>query len=45
MVMLRDMIASDIEDHVDWFARPNDENDWNRYDAVTFIIDLQGGWL
>lgn len=33
MVILRDMIASDIEDYVSWFAYPSEENDWDRYDA------------
>lgn len=33
MVLLRDMLESDIEDYVKWFAHPSDEIDWDKYDA------------
>lgn len=33
MVILRDMIESDIEDYVRWFTDPSEENDWDKWDA------------
>lgn len=33
MVILRDMIESDIEDYVHWFSEPSENNDWDRWDA------------
>ena len=27
------MIETDIEDYVRWFAKPSEENDWERWDA------------
>lgn len=33
MVILRDMIESDIEDYVRWFTEESEENDWGNFDA------------
>lgn len=33
MVILRDMIQSDIEDYVKWFTDPCQQNDWTCWDA------------
>ena len=33
MVILRDMIQSDIEDYVTWFTDESEQNDWMNWDA------------
>ena len=33
MVILRDMIKSDIEDYVNWFTDQGEQNDWVNWDS------------
>ena len=33
MVILRDMVVSDIEDYVKWFSDQSEQNDWTNWDS------------
>lgn len=39
MVILRDMIESDIEDYVLWFSGAGEQNDWTAWDAPWELVE------